>query len=273
MAVNWNLQAVEVLEKLGCTGTGGRETFEKFERENGVKLPKALFDFLCVAQNNPLFRTADIWTKDRPFMYFFYEEIDEMIESDREYWEKNPKDCEENDYYKLSKIPRKDWEKHVPNFLVIGSDSAAGVVEFGVLAEDLAKEDPPVYMQHEADPITVWTLHNDTVSDYTMQVLCDVLACVEYYTAQQVLKKAGWTFQEYGAPRRGLPERGSLEEGWAILRERNVDVSGAKKHASLYGIEAYCCCGWDEEAQTLYVVRQDPKDPGENHFIIFSKQP
>ena len=273
MAVNWNLQAVEILETLGCTGTGGRKVLDSFEKESGVKLPKKLYEFLCVAYNSPLFSTADIWTGKSPALCFLYEEIDEMIESDHEYWEKNPADYVDNDYYQISQIPREDWGQKVSNYLLIGSDYGAGVVEFGIRTEDLDQDDPPVYMQHECDPITVWSLHNKTVSDYIMQVLCDVLSCCEYSTAQHVLEKAGWRFQEYkpANQRQRKPAAGTLAEGQALLKERGVDLSQAVYCHSDYGSDAYCACGWDADTQTFYISREDREAPCWGNLLIFSK--
>ncbi len=274
MAVNWNLQAVEILEKLGCAGSGGQEFLEKFQRENGGKLPRQLFGFLRAAWNCPLFCTADIWTRDgkaAPSLHFFYEEIDEMIECDREYWEESPEECANNDYYQMSQIPREDWGTRVPDYLLIGSDYGAGVVTFGIRADSLDSDDPPVYMQHEADPITLWTLYSGSVSDFVMQVLCDVLSCSEYHTAQEVLTEAGWTFQEFRTSRRGLRECGTPEEGRTLLQERGIDLSGAKKYRSTYGSDAYIRCGWEEETRTLYIAKEDLGNPERGTLTVFSK--
>ncbi len=274
MAINWDLQAVEVLEKLGCTGSGGQKYLEEFQQENGVKLPETLYTFLCAAWRSPLLRTADIWTysaENRPMMYFLYEEVDEMIESDHEYWEEDPQEYEDNDYYKMWKLPREDWGTVVPNYLEIGSDAGAGVVVFGIRADELSKTDPPVYMQHEADPITLWNPISDSVSEYVMQVLCDVLVCSEYHTAKGVLEKTGWKFREFHRSLRGLPECGTPEEGTAFLQERGIDISNVRKHRSLYGVDAYICCGWEEDTQTLYIIKEDLGAPEQNALAVYTK--
>jgi len=84
MSIKYDLTAIEILKLLGYSKPIGKENLEVFEKEKDLKLPSCLFDFLSVAYDNPLLTTADIWTG----LYFSYEDIEERIEDDKEYWKK-----------------------------------------------------------------------------------------------------------------------------------------------------------------------------------------
>ena len=150
MSIKYDLTAFEILKLLGYSNPIGKESLEVFKKENNLKLSSYLFEFLSVVYNNPLFATADIWNS----LYFSYEDIEERIEEDKEYWAENPDEYIEDEYFKFSKTPKEQWSDYVPNYLQIGSDYSAGVVVFGICEKDLELENPPVYMLHEADEIT-----------------------------------------------------------------------------------------------------------------------
>lgn len=248
MAIKYDLTAIEMLRLLGYTEPVGKMRLEEFEKENNVKLPSLLLEFLSLAWDNSLFSTADIWTTESPFLFFFYEEIEEEIEERKEEWEENPEDCAEDEYFQLFQMPKEQWISHVSNYLEIGSDYAAGVVNFGIRTEDLTQENPPVYMLHEeADSLTDWKILDNSLLDYFMRVLCDVLVCVEYDTAKRVLQKAGWSFYEYD----------NLEETQQQLSQRRIDLSAMKKYSSLYDVDEFYRCCYDEEEKILFVIGND----------------
>ena len=249
MAVKYNLTPVEILKLLGYTEPISKEELERFEKENNLKFPTLLFDFLSLTRNNPLFSTADIWTRDDSLPYFSYEYIEEGIEDCRQDFEDDPEFCEENDFYPFSKIPKDQWPESVANYLQIGSDYGAGVVFFGIEEKDLAQENPPVYMLNEEDTLTDWKLIFHTLSDYLMGVLLDVLACVDYDTARHVLNKEGWSFYEN--------EYADKEEIEEQLSQKKIDLSAMAKHISCYDIDSFYRCCFDEEEKALYVIMND----------------
>ena len=46
MAIKYNLTPIEVVKLFGYTEPAAKEELELFEKENHIKLPKLLFDFL-----------------------------------------------------------------------------------------------------------------------------------------------------------------------------------------------------------------------------------
>ncbi len=243
MAMIYHVTAIDILKILGYTEPTGKKELEIFEKENNLKLPRLLFEFLSLAKDNPLLGTADIWN----FPYFSYEDIKERIEEDKEYWEENPESCAEDEYFAFSQIPVEQWSNYVANYLQIGSDYAAGVVNFGIRVEDLTQENPPVYILNEADTLKDWNMFYHTLSDYLMSVLCDVLVCVQYHTAKRVLQKKGWNFFEYK----------NLEDVQTQLSQRNIDLSAMKKYPSLYGEDDFYRCCYYEEEKTCFVITND----------------
>ncbi len=247
MAIKYHLTPLEIVKLLGYTKPAAKEELQQFEQKNNIKLPTQLFDFLSYARNNPLFSTADIWASEL-WPYFSYQYIEEGIEDCRQDFT-DPKFCEGNDFYPFSKIPKEQWPDLVANYLHIGSDYAAGVVFFGIEEKDLTQENPPVYLQHEADPITDWKLMFHTLTDYLMNIVLDILTCEYYDTGAYVLEKSGWNLFK--------SEYDNEEEMRAYLLEKNIDLSKMPKHASCFKEDPYHRCCFDESEKVLYIITND----------------
>ena len=189
--MNYDLSALEILQILGCTPAA--------DYQPDKRLPAMLNDFLSRIVGNPLFDTSNIWHDDS--FYFLYEEIAEGIEEDADYWQQHPEEWQENEYYPFAQTPEAEWPQLMPDYLKIGSDYSAGVINFAIKKEDLGQENPPVYMHHEADDVRTWNKFSATLADFLIYILCgNVLACEDYDTAQQVLTEAGWTYTECDKP-------------------------------------------------------------------------
>lgn len=251
MGFNYNLTAAQILRQLGYAAPIGQAVLTKMQQEKNIKLPLVLFEFLSLAQDCPLLSTADLWTEGQDSLFTLYEEIQEMIEEDQDYWEEHLEEAESkgNEFYQFYKLPREQWESRVPDYLQIGSDYGAGVVRFGIRLSDFGQDDPPVYMNHECDSLTDWKLWSKSVSGYLMMVLCDALCCGEYDTAGSVLEEQGWASRELSK---------------MDFSELVGDPAAMLKTASIYGIDALCGCAYDEEQGLLVVARVDKED--EDYF-------
>ena len=251
MAIKYDLTVFEILKLLGCAESKETTKQEEPEIENQIKLPAILTDFLSIAHNNPLFSTSDIWTDMASDYYFFYEEIEEMIEEDREYWEENPEEYADNEYFQFSKMPKEQWSSRVADYLLIGSDYGAGVVTFGICKNDLEQENPPVYTLHEADSLTEWKPCTHTLSDFFMHIVGSILSCEDYNTAIRVLDKKGWEISETENPK-------DMKE---VLSQKNIDMSAIKKYPAMrYSNYTYCSFVYDDESMALYLIRKDFSD-------------
>ena len=194
-----------------------------YEKENNLTIPGCLREFMSAAYMHPLLRTADVWArKEGPEWFFLYEEIQEMLDEDLEEYLED----EESDYHIFAKTPRERWGELVPDYLNIGSDYAAGVVSYGIREDDLGAENPPVYMQHEADPYTQWNMLFESVSDYLLYVICDALLGVFYDTAQNVMEKYNWKFKSY--------KYNTLEDAADLFKKYDIDPSRLCKIRTTY---------------------------------------
>lgn len=263
MAVQYNVSAVNIIKMLGYTEPADSEAWKKqrekyqntksidksrieiFEEEYHQKLPPILEEFLRLANDRPLFETADIWAAECCFPYFSYEDIEQWIEEDKKYWENSPEKYEDEEHYQLSKVPKEQWKEHVSNYLQIGSDYAAGVVNFGICEADLEKEDPPVYYLHEADSIKDWKVLTNTLSEFLGGIVCDMLAGANYTTAQDVLEEEGWEFCEYD----------NLDQ----LTQWQIVLSEMTKYPSFYEDEACYRVCIEADRKVLYLVCDDRK--------------
>ena len=102
-------------------------------------------------------------------------------------------------------------------------------------------------MLHEANSISDWKIIYNKLSDYIMAVILDVLSCANYYTAKNLLRKEGWNFYEYSDSR----------ETKSFLSNNDIDLSKMNKYLSLYGENAFCLCCYDNEKQSLFVIRNE----------------
>lgn len=116
-----DMTAIDILKNLKLQPTGYREKLDRYAEEKGIKLPTVLCDFVDRTADNPLFKTADIWTGTP----CFYSELLDKNEGEV------PEGLEE--------------------YLLIGSDCGAGVAVFGIKQQDLDMENPPVYLHMEGD--------------------------------------------------------------------------------------------------------------------------
>ncbi len=249
MAIKYNLTPIEVVKLFGYTEPAAKEELELFEKENHIKLPRLLFDFLSLVRNKELLSTADIWVNSDSLPYFSYQYIEEGIEDCREDFD-DPEFCKENAFYPYSKIPKEQWSELVENYLQIGSDYSAGVVFYGIKEKELALENPPVYMQHEADELADWKLIACTLSEYLMCVLLDALVGVEYTTAQEVLNENGWEFYQ--------EDYASEEEVKKELSKKKIDLSAMGKNMTFYGaLDSFYRYCFDEEEKAFYIYCKD----------------
>lgn len=263
MAIRYDLSATELLNYLEYDTPAKKERLEKF-LPKGVPLPKVYRDFIEVAFACPLLRTADIWVggEERYSLsqinpYFLYEEIEESIEEQKEDWLGDPEGCEDNAYYPFSKIPKERWQDLVDDYLEIGSDYGAGVVTFGIRKQDLTEDDPPVWMNHEADPITEWKKMYETVSDYLLDIVLLTLTCETYHTALDELEKKGWEYRDYEEEGEYFEEDNdsewSIEEYTAQILDRvGVDFKQVHRHYSgIMECDLFCC--YEEEKHCFYL--------------------
>lgn len=274
MAIKYNLTPIEILKLFGYTEPIAKETFEKYEKKNNIKLPTLLFDFLSLAYGAPLFETADIWAQYGHYPYFSYESIEEGIEDCQEDFD-DPEFCAQNAFYPFSKIPKEKWHESVANYLQIGSDYSVGMIVFGIEEKDLTLENPPIYYQHEADELTAWKLFSPTLSDFLMTVLLDILDCADYGTAEYALSgdesddeddsenNGGWCFCEY--------EFANEKEMIAYLSEKNIDFSAMAKYQAFCGGDAFYRCCFDEEEKAFYVMRSEVHSPDASIMLIQTK--
>ncbi len=255
MSFKYDLTAVEILRLLGYTEPVGKDVLLKAEQEKDLKLPPALFEFWSLAADSPLFKTADIWTKKRDFFWFSYDSIQEWIDSEKEYWEKEPQKYTDNEYYQFYKLPREQWGNLVENYLQIGSDYGAGISKLGICLNEIGQDNPPVYILIGEDTLTEWNILDDHLSDFLMRSICDVLCCGEYDTAARVLEKMGWTV--------GKVYQGDFPA---------LDMDALLKQRSEYGIDVVCGCAYDEEKHLLIAAKVDRADSRNCQIIAYKKE-
>lgn len=242
--MKYNLSALEILNFLGYCEPVGAKSLSAFETTNHITLPKTYRDFMEAAYCCPMLETSDIWT-DADKLYWYYDALKERIEDECEAWEEDPQEYAEDALYQLSKQPEEAWKDTVLNYLAFGSDYGAGIVTFGLSPELMDEPDPPLFWQHEANPLTMWTPapNGEHLSDFLLDVVLNTLAMMDYETAEEALEELGWEYTEL-----------SLEEPFSdCINAAGIDLSQVKKfgHGSCIDFNLFCCC--DEENKILYV--------------------
>jgi len=242
--IQYNLTASQLLQTLGYIEDTGSFKLKAFEQEENIKLPSILFEYLSLRYDIDLMKTSDIWN----IPYFSYVDIEERIEEDKEYWEEDPENCEGDEFYEFSKMSKEEWPEHVANYLQFGSDYAAGVVNFAICIHDLKRDDPPVYYLHEENSLCDWKLLSETLSEFLIGIVSDVLTCQNYKTAIAVLEKKGWEYQ--------VTEYATYEDVNKELSKCNIDLSSMKQ-TEAYGRKLVYSNCYDEENKVLYLISLD----------------
>lgn len=268
MGIRYDISAVEILNRLGFDRKPDQKSWNEFMPKD-TSLPKVYQEFMESAINCPLLGTSDIWINRigdsglKP--YFLYQEIEEAIADQKKDWERDEEFRAGSTYYPFSRLPKEHRPDLVGDFLKIGSDYGAGVVDFAIRKEDLEKDDPPVWMNHEADEITDWKKMYETVSDFLLEMLLNVLACIEYTTAVEELEETGWTYlgddlEEEGLAEEASEKNGELsEEGLEQMVEAyGIDVSKLRSFHSVTMGKLSCC--YEEEKQRFYIIEEEEEE-------------
>ncbi len=71
-----------------------------------------------------------------------------------------------NFYLDVFRLPVEKWPETIDNYLLIGSEYANGMGNFGICIQDLQKDDPPVYWRRDIDSFSTWKLENEKLSDF-----------------------------------------------------------------------------------------------------------
>ena len=158
------------------------------------------------------------------------------------------------------------------DILMIGSDFAGGIVKMGIAKKDLEQDDPYLYLQHEADPETVWKKQEKTISEFLLKVVLDVLSMVMYDTAEEALEELDWEYTELGwddwddvdDENYGL----SVDE---ILEQKGVSLMEAQKTLCESFYQKVFCC-YDEEEEIFYVGIIDDKGEITAYSISHSEE-
>lgn len=246
MAIKYDLCPVKLLEILGYEQQpSAKEWLESFMQDKKIPLPKVYLDFMERAFKRPLFKTDNLWTTPT-FPGMFYEEIQECIEDEKENSDSFDKT---SPYYKLAQLPVEQWPNKVCDYLLIGSDYANGDVTFGIRKADLEQDNPKVYWQHEEDPFTKWRDTKHTLSEFLLEVLFNILSCVNYDTAESALENIGWRREEYFDP-----EKDDWVASKSVLKKQGIRYPELKQYLSSNGTVFGC---YDDEKNVFYVGHVD----------------
>ena len=198
----------------------------------------------------PLLGTSNLWIgkmehkTSAHIPCTFYDQLQEMIDDRKNRWSKRPGRYERS-LYDLFQLPVEEWSQAVDNYLVIGSDYAGGMGEFGIRIENLQKDDPPVYSHKDADGFSMWKLENEKLSDFLLNVLIEALACVDYQSAEYELETKGWRYEEYFDLKKD-----DWVAGKSVLKRYGIDYAAIKKYKASSG-KVFCC--YDEDRNALFV--------------------
>lgn len=248
--MNYDLSAVTMLNKLGYDQPVGREWLEKLKQDKQISLPETYMEFMELMVDCPLLGTSNLWVGKMAHKgaalipWTFYDELQERIDDQKNCWSKRPGKYERS-LYELFQLPTEEWPERIDNYLVIGSDYAGGLGEFGIRVEDLQENDPPVYWYKEGDSFSTWKLENERLSDFLRNVLIEALACVDYQSAEYALEEKGWRYEEYY----DLKKRDWVATK-SVLKRYGIDYSAIKKYKANSG-KVFCC--YDEDRNAFFV--------------------
>lgn len=239
MSIEYKLLATDILDILSNIPKKKyvNEKLRFIETKYDIVLPHIFKQFM--RSSNKMLKTADVWNySEERSWYFLYEWINITIEE-------TEKISSDSEYFSFVHSPISEWNNLVDDYMIIGSDYAAGIVYFGIKKTDLNMKNPPVYMYHEANHITEWNLMFNHLSDYFLTVVCDAILCECYNTAQKILIKYNWNYEVYDT---GLKE---------ILNKYGIETDNLQKLSSMYQTsdDDWISCCYDSEEKVLFVFK------------------
>lgn len=249
--------AIDVLKTLGFSPDNGTEFLNKLRETLQLPLPQAYTDFMAYAANAPLFGTSDLWVGQMvPSLmepYTLYSLLQEEIEDRKETWEEEEEE-RKGVLYELSQRSEADWPELMENFLIIGSDYAAGIALIGIRIQDLSQPDPSVYWCNQDVDISKWHIVEEHLSDFLFSVLTKVLGCIDYDTAERALEEYGWEYEEYFD---------SEADDWVssdeVLERYGIQKSQLNRPCNWNERPAFIC--YDEEKSIFFVGSQNEDEP------------
>lgn len=248
--MEYDLSAITMLKLLGYDQPVGKAWLEKLKQDNAINLPKTYEAFMMLAVDSPLLGTSNLWVGKMAHKApaclprTFYSQIQEMIASRQGRWSKRPGKYERT-LYELSQLPVEKWQERFDDYLLIGSDYAGGLGDFGIRLADLAQDDPTIYWHKEDDGLANWRQENDRLSDFLLNVLIEALACLDYPSAEYALAAKGWRYEEYFDLKK---------DDWvatkSVLKRYGIDYTRVKKYPANSG-RVFCC--YDQERNAFFV--------------------
>lgn len=246
--MEYNLTTLDILHLFGFTAPDGKNWVENLKKQYNLPLPKVYEDFMVFAADCPLFKTSHLWVGKMagpsisPFT--LYEGLEENIESEKEWWEEHPEDCE-GLYAVLSKIPIEKWQDTLENYLLIGSDFGAGIVQFGIRIKDLAQPDPSFYVNWETEDESSWK-HAGKLSDFLLHNLLSILTNEDYETGEEMLEEKEWKWEE-------ASDFEDLEVFYNLCVQQGIDLEEIKKQKANCTFETpYFYC-YDKDNTVFYI--------------------
>lgn len=243
MSIKYDLSAIDILDIFNNIPkkSDTNKKLELLEKKYNIVLPDIYKQFMC--SSNEMLSTADVWNfnDELPF-YFLYDWINISI---NETLKENKKIDDDSEYFPFANSPVSKWNDFVDDYMLIGSDYAAGIAYFGIKRTDLNKENPPVYMYHEMKGITKWGLMYNYLSDYFLVVVCDAISGECYHTAQEVLIEYDWNYEIHDT---GLKK---------ILNKHGIELNNLKKLSSIYKTSEndWISCCYDSEEKILFIFQ------------------
>lgn len=247
MSIEYRLSATDILDIFYDIPKKAliNKKLESIEKEYNIILPDIFKKFMCSA--NKMLETADVWDYGENYSwYFLYDWINISV---NEIVRENGKIDKDSEYFYFANFPVSEWNNFVDDYMIIGSDYAAGIVYFGIKKSDLNMKNPPVYMYHEMNSITEWNLMYNYLSEYFSVVVCDAILGELYDTAQRVLKYYNWNYETYNT---GLKD---------ILYKYGIVPDNLQKLSSIYreSDNDWISCCYDTEEKILFLF-QNKKD-------------
>ncbi len=181
IAEYWN-QVADEMDTEPFTGFEAAE-IEAVEQKYGITFPEYYkkYTMFCGKHNINSIQDQLNPPKDIDTTYEYLEEdIDEYAEELEGLSEQEIQElCEENDIYKLCRLPKEEWHTVTQEYVLVFCENQ-GVWNAGYLRSDLEKgvPNPPVYISTNDDFITFKKAAEDTES-FLVQFLFTAIWCLE----------------------------------------------------------------------------------------------
>lgn len=255
MSMRYDLTAADILKILGFLKPQNPEItkkYESLEEKLDLTFPKTYKNFLINASEILLLKNAAIFLDDNKITTLNHVLRNECDVDKHYYFRVKSLEnsagydiCAEEDYLLIGSNTGQIWSRE---------DYEWDAVMLGIRIRDLNKKNPPVYINYHYHNYMVWHKFCDTLSEFLLTAVLDVLTGKKNKAVLGELKNQGWNRYQY----KSIYDIQTLVHVKEIEQEKMKEPRRRVKSMAPpedYDAAFSMSCCYDKEENSLYLIQ------------------